>query len=105
MTDAHLPVMILVYFSFLCIALRTQIPRRYLDSKLSPGTLTAPGRFCLVLLRSRPDTIHRVPSRKTQTSTPLIKGSSTNLCPLRNITPAIADCRYKVPLAPRLHNN
>ena len=103
MANAHLPVVILKFF--MCIALRTQIPRRYLDSKLSPGTLTAPGRFCLVLLRSRPDTVHRFPSRKTQASTPLIKGSSTNRCPQRNITPAIADCRYKVPLTPRLHES
>ena len=31
-------------------------------------------------------------------STPLSKGSFANQHPLRNITPAIADCRYKVPL-------
>ena len=43
--------------------------------------LTAPGRFCLVLLRSRPDTVHRFPSRKTQSSTPLIKGSSERKMP------------------------
>ena len=41
--------------------------------------------------------------RKTQASTPLFKGSSAKPCPLRNITPAIADCRFKVPLTPRLH--
>ena len=78
-------------------------PRRYLASQLNPGDLTAPGRFCLVLLRSRPDTVHRFPPRKTQVSTPLNKGSSTRMSPLRNITPTIADCRYKVPLTPRLH--
>ena len=79
--------------------------RRYLGSLLNPGTLTAPGRFRLVLLRSRPDTIHRFPSRETQTSTSLSKGSFTSICPLRNITPAIADCRCKVPLPPRLHES
>ena len=86
-----------------CITLRTWIPRRYFGSQLKPGTLTAPERFCLVLLRSRPDTVHRFPSRETQLSTSLTKGSSTNQSPLRNITPAVADCRYKVPLTPRLH--
>ena len=30
------------------------------------GDLAAPGRFYLVLLRSRPDTVHRFPPRKTQ---------------------------------------
>ena len=68
-----------------------------------PGTLTAHGKFCLVLLCSQPDTVHRHPLRKTQTSSPLIKGSNPNESPLRAITPAIADCRYKRPLLPRLH--
>ena len=77
--------------------------KRYPGSYLSPGTLTAPERFCLVLLRSRPDTVHRVPSRETQTSTSLSGGSPADCRPLRNITPAIADCRFKVPLPPRLH--
>ena len=86
-----------------CITLRTWIPRRYFGSQLKPGTLTAPERFCLVLLRSRPDTVHRVPSRETQTSTSLSGGSPADCRPLRNITPAIADCRFKVPLPPRLH--
>ena len=58
-----------------------------------------------MLLRSRPDTVHGFPSRETQASTPLIKGSFTSKRPLRNITPAIADCRCKVPLPPRLHEN
>ncbi len=40
--------------------------KRYLDSQLNPGTLTTPGRFCLVLLRSRPDTVHRFPSHETR---------------------------------------
>ncbi len=42
-----------------------------------PGTLTAHRRFCLVLLRSRPDTVRRFLLRKTQTSSPLTKGSYT----------------------------
>lgn len=38
-------------------------------------------------------------------SSPLIPGCSINYCPLPNITPAIADCRYRAPLPPRLHGN
>ena len=82
-----------------------QANRRYLGSLLNPGTLTAPGRFRLVLLRSRPDTVHRFPSRETRISTSLTKGSSASCRPPRNITPAIADCRYKAPLPPRLHES
>ena len=36
-------------------------------------------------------------------STPLTPGCSINISPLPNITPAIADCGFKVPLLPRLH--
>ena len=36
-------------------------------------------------------------------SSPLISGGSIKSRPLPNITPAIADCRFKVPLLPRLH--
>lgn len=68
-----------------------------------PGTLTAHRRFFLWLLHSCPDPIRRFLLRKTQTSTPLIKGSYTNKSPLQNITPTKADCRYRAPLRPRLH--
>ena len=68
-----------------------------------PGCLTAHERFYLVLLCSQPDTVHRFPLRKTQTSTPLIKGSYTSNSPQSNITPTRADCRYRAPLTPRLH--
>ena len=56
-----------------------------------------------MLLRSRPDMVHEFLLRKTQMSSPLISGGSIKSRPLPNITPAIADCRYKVPLTPRLH--
>ncbi len=46
-----------------------------------PGTLAAHGNFCLVLLCSQPDTVHRHPLRKTQTSSPLIKGSNMSQKP------------------------
>ena len=64
--------------------------------------LTAHERFCLVLLCSQPDTVHRFPLRKTQTSSPLIKGSPTVTNPGQSITPTIADCWYRAPLPPRL---
>ena len=75
---------------------------RYSYSLLGPGTLTAHRRFHLVLLHSCPDTVHGVLLRKTQTSTPLIKGSSTRYKPQIGITPAVADCRYRAPLSPQL---
>ena len=68
-----------------------------------PGTLTAHERFHLVLLCSHPDTVHGFPLRKTQTSTPLIKGSYTSVRPRKSITPTRADCGYRTPLTPRLH--
>ena len=55
-----------------------------------------------MLLYSYPDTVHRVLLRKTQTSTPLIKGSPTTKSPRIGITPAIADCRFRAPLTLRL---
>lgn len=51
--------------------------RRYFYSQLGPGALTAHRRVCLALLHSWPDAVHRFLLRKTQTSTPLIEGSST----------------------------
>ena len=45
-----------------------------------PGFLTSHERFCLVLLCSQPDTVHRFPLRKTQTSS-LLAGGSCNRLP------------------------
>ena len=61
--------------------------RRYPCSQLGPGTLASHERSCLVLLRSRPDTVHRFPLRKTQTSTPLTRGSPTIRRPQSNQHP------------------
>ncbi len=58
-----------------------------------------------MLLRSRPDTVHGFLLRKTQTSTSLIGGCSATVHPRIGITPAVADCRYRAPLTPRLHGN
>ena len=39
-----------------------RIAKRHMYTFISPGALTAPGSSCLVLLRSRPDTVHRFPA-------------------------------------------
>lgn len=75
---------------------------RYPDSRLGPGSLTAHERVSLVLLHSCPDTVQRVPLRKTKASTPLIRGCPARRHPRPDITPAVADCRYRAPLSPRL---
>ena len=57
------------------------------------------------------DTIHAIgadcnidrPSIGAEVSTPLSRGSLTRIRPRHSITPTIADCRYRVPLTPRLH--
>ena len=78
--------------------------RRYRLPLLSPGTLMSHEAYRLVLLRSRPDTVHGVPLHKTQTSMHPQTGSSPDFCPPVDITPAVADCRYRAPLSPRLHD-
>ena len=70
----------IIFFS--CVVRRTRSNERYPGSKLNPGTLTAPERFHLVLLRSRPDTVHGFSSRKTQISTPHTRGGFTRPMPL-----------------------
>ena len=55
-----------------------------------------------MLLCSQPDTVRGFLLRETQISTPLVEGSSTENSPKQTITSAIADCRKRVPLPPRL---
>ena len=55
-----------------------------------------------MLLHSCPDTVHEFLLRKTRTSAPLTEGSFTLKSPRSGITPAVADCRYRAPLSPRL---
>ena len=74
-------LLLLHEYYFSCVVRRTRFNERYPGSKLNPGTLTAPGRFHLVLLRSRPDTVHGFPSRKTQISTPHTRGGFTKPMP------------------------
>ena len=78
---------------------------RYRTYRLNPGALASHRRFRLMLLRSRPDMVHGFLLRKTQISTPVCPGSDYMQCPKQNITPAIADFRYREPLLPRLHGN
>ena len=86
-----------------CVLLRTLCPYALPLQLTPPGTLTAHEKFCLVLLCSQPDTVHRHPLRETQTSSPLIEGSHKSAGPRPDITPAIADFRYRRPLLSRLH--
>ena len=79
--------------------------RRYPGSQLGPGFLAAHRMTHLVLLHSCPDTVHEVLLRKTQTSTPLTRGSPARTYPRRDITPAGADCRFRAPLSPRLRGS
>ena len=82
-----------------------QLHRRYLNEKLSPGTLTAHERFCLVLLCSQPDTVHKPLPYKTKVSTLQNRVNIHNKSPKQDITPTVADCRYRAPLSPRLHGS
>ena len=86
-----------------CTFLRIATLYRFPAQTAPPGTLTAHEKSCLVLLHSCPDTVHRHPLRETQTSSLLTQGFCTDLNPPVGITPAIADCRYRAPLTPRLH--
>ena len=86
-----------------CVVHYTKI--RYRTYRLNPGALASHRRFRLMLLRSRPDMVHGFLLRKTQISTPVCPGSDYMQCPKQNITPAIADFRYREPLLPRLHGN
>ena len=52
---------------------------RYPGRQLDSGTLAAPGKVCLVLLHSCPDTVRSSPSRKTQMSSLPVGGSFTDI--------------------------
>jgi len=87
------------------ILLWTRNNTSYLCSRLSPGSLAAHRRFCLELLHSWPDSVHRFLLRKTQTSMLLTKGCMLFQSPRQDITPTVADCGYRAPLTPRLCGN
>ena len=70
---------------------------------LRTGCLAAHRRHCLMLLGSPPDMVHSCRSRKTHSSTQPKTPLSTQVLPsFRESTPAVADCRYRAPLFPRL---
>ena len=98
----HRRAMIQTFLS--CRRLRILCPCTLPLQLTPPGTLAAHTKSALVLLHSCPDTVQRHILRETQTSTPLIEGSCTNADPRSPITPTIADCRYRTPLTPRLHD-
>ena len=76
---------------------------RYLRGKLKPGNLAAHRGGRLVLLPSGPDTVHRSLLRETRPSTLPRRGQPHRFGPGMDITPAVADCRYRAPLPPQLH--
>ncbi len=71
-------------------------------NRLNLGTLVTPKEICLVLLCSQPDTVHKPLPYKTGISTPQSKVNFHNKYPKQDITPTVADCRYRAPLSPRL---
>ena len=69
---------------------------------LNLGTLATPKEICLVLLCSQPDTVHKPLPYKTKVSTLQNRVNIHNKYPKQDITPTVADCRYRAPLSPRL---
>jgi len=70
---------------------------------LRTGCLAAHRRHCLMLLGSPPDMVHSCRSRKTHSSSQPKTTLTTQVLPsFQESTPAVADCRYRAPLLPRL---
>jgi len=83
--------------------LRCEPPGRRLRRLLEPGCSAAPARHCLALLPSGPDAVRRLPVRGTWPSTLRAKALTPNdSAPQAVFGPAIADCGFREPLAPRL---
>ena len=57
---------------------------------------------CLMLLGSPPDMFHNLVLRRAWLSTLHIKRLLYQKYPYKAFSPAIADCRYRVPLVPRI---
>ena len=78
-------------------------PGRCRRRSLGPGYSAAPRRLRLALLPSGPDAVHRLPSRGTWPSTLTCASPTSNAAPSRQeFSPAVADCGFREPLAPRL---
>ena len=70
---------------------------------LRTGNLVAHQLNCLMLLGSPPDMVHSRQSHKTHSSSQPATTQTTQVLPsFRESTPAIAGCRYRAPLPPRL---
>ncbi len=82
---------------------RCESPGRRLRRLLEPGCSAAPGRHCLALLPSGPDAVRRLPVRGTWLSTLRAPAQTPDdSAPQAVLGPAIADCGFREPLAPRL---
>ena len=82
---------------------RCESPGRRLRRLLEPGCSAAPGRHCLALLPSGPDAVRRLPMRGTWLSTLRAPAQTPDdSAPRAVLGPAIADCGFREPLAPRL---
>ena len=85
-----------------CTLRRADRPRAHHDGRLGPGRSAAPGDDRLVLLPSGPDTVRGSPLRGTRSSTSRRRAAFENGDLGRGFSPAVADCRYRAPLVPRL---
>ena len=85
-----------------CTHRRPERFRAHLDERLRPGRSAAPGEVRLVLLPSGPDTVRDSPLRGTRSSTSLDAAALENGDLGWEFSPAIADCRFRAPLVPRL---
>src|SRR3954465_8402089 len=76
--------------------------RAHRDERLGPGRSAAPDDDRLVLLPSGSDTVRGSPLRGTRSSTSRRRAAFENGDLGRGFSPAVADCRYRAPLVPRL---
>ncbi len=85
-----------------CTLRRPGRSRAHHDERLGPGRSAAPDDDRLVLLPSGPDTVRGSPLRGTRSSTSRRRAAFENGDLGRGFSPAVADCRYRAPLVPRL---
>ena len=83
--------------------LSIRAPRACPDSQLQLGLPAAPEAYYLPLLPSGPDGVRSASPRRARLSTLTCREQSPRTLDLeREFNPAIADCGYRAPLAPRL---
>ena len=88
--------------SKLCIRRRQKPPEWYPDRWLLQSFPVAHATVRLMLLRSRPDMVHSATLHGTLLSTLLICSKPPKARPQTAFSPAVADCRFRAPLAPHL---